>query len=256
MEKDAKRRRIEASGEATTTSLKVDYGNGIAGETLEEPLARYDYAAATALARQSAPQSSQGLLVTCPFRREKSATLELKAVLQQSCKGLLDGFRISLVKVHEGGKVFVRFAKKDEERPDATPEFNAVALVSTILQNEVPPRTTEIKFIERLFPVEAICHCEPTAIKNALVSILRSKEGRLKMESARVSHPRRLSLSLSLSRSEPTNPPLLTLPSHPSRASSISETSRWRERRRRSQIRRGIQDQEVQNSRIEGGPGR
>ena len=94
----------EAEGPNTTLAeKKEEYG---------EPIARFDYQALGDLAKLG-EHLVKGFLVTCPFRREKSATVEAIKLIEDQQEQTPKEVKLSLVKCHMKGKLFIKTTKNE-----------------------------------------------------------------------------------------------------------------------------------------------
>ena len=108
-----------------------------------------------------------GFLVTCPYKREKSATVEAQRIIEKILER--DSFTYALVKVHTLGNCLLRLKAKSGGREGDG--LDAPSLLEKIL-DKLASSEPAPKFCQRFFPIQALCTYGDSEIKTAFEGII------------------------------------------------------------------------------------
>ncbi|BDA43021.1 hypothetical protein COCOBI_04-0290 [Coccomyxa sp. Obi] len=151
-------------------------------------LGRFDYRAAETIA-----EGSQGFIITCHFRREKSATREAMEALQSCAKELAPGapdVAFSIIKLPCRGVVLLRWQPAHHDAGsggdiDRPPLPAPAAVVAELIGRIGSGRRARLKHAQRISPVHTTCSVSAASLRAAVLRIAaqhaaalqRNKEG-------------------------------------------------------------------------------
>ena len=149
-------------------------------DDFSEPLPRYDYSFDANDAQKL--RNVQGFLITCPFRREKSATVEANELLSRARDNggeenpESEALSLSLVKLSCQGKLLLKIKPGTAtETERAGKKVSVLGLLEKILDKISRRKVLPPKFCQKFFPIQALCSCDEVSnIQEAIRSILAS----------------------------------------------------------------------------------
>ena len=148
-------------------------------DEFSEPLPRYDYSFDANDAQKL--RNVQGFLITCPFRREKSATVEANALLSRTRDNgeenpESEALSLSLVKLSCQGKLLLKIKPGTTTGTErAGKKVSVLCLLEKILDNISRGKVLPPKLCQKFFPIQALCSCDEVSnIQEAIRSILAS----------------------------------------------------------------------------------
>ncbi|QDZ18688.1 hypothetical protein HOP50_02g11930 [Chloropicon primus] len=144
------------ASQSTFADGAVDRGDGF-----DEPLSRFEYNVRDVVG------PTCGFLVTCPFKREKSATVEAQKIIEKVLER--GSFTYQCVKVHTLGNCLLRL--KGKSGGGKSDGLDAPLLLEKIL-DKLASSEPAPKFCQRFFPVQALCTYGDSEIKAAFEGIV------------------------------------------------------------------------------------
>lgn len=151
------------------------FADPFSGDSFDEPLSRYEYDLGDIVGLANGKPRCSGFLVTCPFQREKSATVEAQRIIGRAAR---DKVSFGNLKVHSLGKCVMRLRRPSGGDQDVPP-MDVVSLLETIARGVDDKEIGTPKFCQRFFPFEALCWCEEAEIEKAMVAILAGKKEKI-----------------------------------------------------------------------------